>query len=111
MPKIKQTENEVKKAVKEYLEYKGYTVYRINNGGVFRGKNKKGSDSFSFAGTPGVADLYAVKPLLKPVWVEVKATGRKPSESQLEFGDNILKTGYSVWIWVDSLDALRKYFF
>ena len=59
--KMKQTENEVKKAIKEYLEYNKYTVYRINNAGGYRGDDTQVKPRFSFAGTPGVADLYAVK--------------------------------------------------
>lgn len=109
MPKIKQTENEVKKAVKEYLEYKGYSVYRINNGGVFRGTGKDGKNKFSFAGDAGVADLYAVKVAQKTLWVETKATGKVASKSQIMFAANINSTGHSRWFCVDSLDAIRKY--
>lgn len=110
MPKIKQSENDVKKAIKEYLELNGYEVYRINNGGGFRGVNKDGNERFSFAGTPGVADLYAVKEGDYPLWIETKATGKKPSESQVKFGEVINKSFGTYWICVDSFDAFIKCF-
>lgn len=100
--KIKQTENEVKSAIKQYLELHGYKVYRINNGGVYRGKNKDGATRFSFAGDAGVADLYAIG--MNTLWVEAKATGRKPSATQLEFGMRVNKTLGAAWLWADSLD-------
>lgn len=83
--KIKSTENEVKKAIKEYLEFNGWKVYRINNSGQYRGKNKDGKDRYSFAGDPGVPDLYCLKKGEYPLWIETKATGKKPSEPQIEF--------------------------
>ena len=109
MQKIKQTENEVKKAVREYLELQGYAVYRINNGGIFRGKGKDGKNKFSFAGDAGVADLYAIKPAAITLWVETKSTGKKATESQKKFGREAIRTGYALWICVDSLDALMEY--
>lgn len=104
MPKIKQSENDVKKAIKEYLELNGYEVYRMNNGGGFRGFNKAGKERFSFAGTPGVADLYAVRKGDYPLWIETKATGKKPSEDQIKFGEVINNSFGTLWMWADSLD-------
>lgn len=104
--KIKQTENQVKAVIKRYLEIKGYKVYRINNCGVYRGKNAKGGDRFSFAGDAGVADLYATKTNACPIWVECKATGKHPSESQEEFGKDVNDTIGTIWIWADSLNML-----
>ena len=104
MPKIKQSENEVKKAIREYLELRGYEVDRINNGGGFRGFNKDGKKRFSFAGTPGVADLYATKKGDYPLWIEVKKTGGKPSEYQCKWGSRINETFGTFWLWADSLD-------
>ena len=107
---MKQSENDVKKAIKQYLELNGYEVYRINNGGGFRGFNKDGKQRFSFAGTPGVADLYAVKKGDYPVWLEIKATGKKPSESQKKFGEVINKSFGTFWICVDSFDMFLRCF-
>lgn len=102
--KIKQTENEVKAAIRQYLEVMGYNVDRINNAGVYRGKGKDGSSRFSFAGSAGVADLYATKEGDYPIWVEVKATGKKPTASQIAWGQRINKTFGTIWIYADSLD-------
>ena len=104
MPKIKQSENEVKKAIRQHLELQGYKVYRINNAGMFRGYNKQGEQRFSFAGDTGVADLYAIKNGDYPLWIETKATGKTPSKDQEDFGKNINKTFGTLWLWADSFD-------
>ena len=75
MPIIKSSENEVKKAITDYLILEGWHVYRINNGGVQR-KNSKGREFYTFAGTPGVADLFCVKQNHGFMWIETKATGK-----------------------------------
>lgn len=101
---IKQTENEVKKAVKEYLEFNGWTVYRINNSGTYRGKNKDGKDRYSFAGDPGVFDLYCLKIWEYPMWIETKATGKKLSEDQERFMLLVNSAPYGRAFWCDSFD-------
>jgi len=103
-PNFKQTKNEIKKAIREYLELNGYEVYRINNGGSFRGFNKDGGKRFSFSGTPGVADMYAIKKGDYPLWIEAKATGKKPTEEQYKFCNRVNESFGSFWIWADSLD-------
>mgnify|MGYP001559583900 FL=1 len=108
MPKIKQRENDVKKAIKEYLEYNGWEVCRINNGGGFRGFNKDGKERYSFAGTPGVFDLYCVKPKYMDMWIETKATGKKPSEDQLKFMRLVNSVPGRYAFWCDSLDMFLK---
>lgn len=105
---VKQSENAVKSAIKQYLETMGYKVYRINNGGIYRGKNKSGKATFSFAGDKGVADLYAIKNEDYPIWIEVKATGKKSSASQKEFAERVNKTFGTYWIEADSLDVFIK---
>ena len=103
--KIKQTENEVKSAVRDWLELKRWTVCRINNGGVYRGKNKQGKDRYSFAGSKGVADLFCVRKDKKVhLWIETKKTGGKPTEDQHSFLDLVYNPPYSYGIWCDSLD-------
>ena len=102
--RIKQSENDVKKAIKEYLEFNGWTVFRINNAGQYRGKNKEGKDRYSFAGDPGVFDLYCSNPGIGRMWIETKATGKKPSLAQIEFKrrENLVPGGYA--FWCDSFD-------
>lgn len=106
MPKIKQiksTENEVKKAIKDYLEFEGYEVHRINNAGTKR-KDKNNREFYTFAGTPGVLDLYCVKPGHRDMWVETKATGKKPSKDQMEFMKFVNSVPDRVAFWCDSFD-------
>ena len=101
---MKQTENEVKKALKEWLEWQGWTVYRINNAGVFRGYNKKGEKRFSFDGDLGVADFFCAKEGFDSFWVETKATDKKPSESQEDFILMVNNSSNGIAFWADSLD-------
>lgn len=104
---MKQTENEVKAAIVKYLEIQGYTVYRINNGGVAR---KRGNRIFyTFHGKKGFADLVAFNPDLKfaTVFVETKSTGEKPTPEQREFMDLVNACEGCMAIWADSLDMLR----
>lgn len=109
---VKQTENEVKAAIVKYLEIKGYTVYRINNGGVAR---KRGNRIFyTFHGKKGFADIVAFNPnrqRINIVFVETKATGMKPTTEQVEFINlvNSCSNG-SLAVCVDSLDQIRNYF-
>ena len=106
MPKIKQSENEVKKAIREYLEYNGYIAHRINNGAVWNKKRK----CYIFHGTPGVADDYYTKDNEYDLWVEGKATGKKPNDDQCKFGERVNRSWGSVWIWADSLGMfIEKY--
>lgn len=104
MPKTKQSENNVKKAIKEYLELNGYEVFRINNGGGFRGVNKDGNPRFSFNGTPGVFDLYCVRHRHNDMWIETKATGKKPSDAQIKFMELVNSVPGRYAFWCDSFD-------
>src|SRR3990167_8630937 len=108
LAELKQSENEVKKAITEYLEWQGWTVYPIGNKGGFRGYNKDGKIRFSFAGKKGVADLYAVKRYYRPLWVEVKATGKKPSKAQWDFIWRVNSAYGGWWVWADSLDSFKS---
>ena len=104
MPKIKQSENDVKKAIKKYLELNGWRVYRINNSGQFRGFNKKGEVRFSFAGDDGVFDLFCLKAGEYSMWIETKATGKILSEDQEGFQMLVNSAPYGRAFWADSFD-------
>src|SRR5574343_338698 len=76
----KQSENEVKKAIKEWLEWHNYKVFRINNGGVYNAKRKQ----FIYHGKAGFSDMVAIKePII--LFIETKAPGKSCSEAQEEF--------------------------
>ena len=105
--KIKSTENEVKAAIKKYLEVCGYTMYRINNGGVaIGGRSGKAGDKarFVFHGTKGFPDLVAIKPQHNVIFVETKATGKIPSHEQTDFLAVALTCPGVIALWADSLD-------
>lgn len=107
MPKIKQSENDVKKAVKKHLEFSGWEVFRINNQGTKR-KDKKGKEFYTFHGTSGVFDLYCVQPRHNDMWIETKATGEKPSESQKKFMEFVNSVPGRCAFWCDSFDMFLK---
>lgn len=104
MLKVKQNENEVKRAIKEYLEFNGWKVRRINNAGIFRGYNKKGDKRFSFDGDSGVSDLHCTKSGINQMWIECKATGKKPTLAQENFIKDINSTLDGIAFWCDSFE-------
>lgn len=101
MPKIKQSESDVMKAIKKHLEFEGYEVYRINNGGTKR-EDAKGREFYTFNGTPGVFDLYCIRPRHSDMWIETKATGKKPSDAQNKFMALINSVPGRYAFWCDS---------
>ena len=107
MPKMNQSENDVKKAIKEYLELNGWTVFRINNAGTKR-VDKKGNEFYTFSGTPGVFDLYCLKRGEYPMWIETKATGKILSEDQEGFHLLVNSSPYGRALWADSFDMFLK---
>ena len=107
-PKIKIPEKENMKAIRELLEWKGWTVIRLNTGQfvVGEGKNKR----YIKTGTLGLPDLLALKPGYVPLFVEVKGTGGKLSENQKRMIDLINKTtARATVVW--SADELVDYLF
>ena len=107
--KIKQSESDVMKAVRKLLGFEGYEVYRINNGGTKR-EDKHGNEFYTFNGTPGVFDLYCVKPGSIDMWIETKATGKKPSEDQLKFMRLVNSVPGRYAFWADSFDMFLAQF-
>lgn len=98
-----QSENDVKRDVVNYLELSGYQCFRINNGAVY---NKK-RDCWIFQGKPGVSDLLAVnKRLGRILFIELKATKKKPSQNQIDFLNLVDGIRSVRGICVDSLDSL-----
>lgn len=102
-PKIKQSESDVMKAVRKHLKFEGYEVHRINNGGTKREDNC-GKEFYTFNGTPGIFDLYCVKPGIMDMWIETKATGKKPSEAQIKFMKLVNSVPGRFAFWCDSFD-------
>ncbi|GIK15016.1 MAG: hypothetical protein BroJett002_37230 [Candidatus Brocadia sinica] len=96
-------ENGVKKAIKEWLEWHGYKVFRINNGGVYSAKREK----YIFHGKAGFSDMVAIKePYI--LFIETKATGKKCSEEQEEFLRSVNNCGTPAGFMADSFEAFEK---
>jgi len=99
---IKQTENQVKKQITDYLTIKGWSVYRINNTGIYDSKRK----AYFFHGKKGVSDIIAIRPNYPVIFCETKATGKKPDKNQTNFINLINKTSCDIAIVADSLESL-----
>lgn len=105
MKKLIQSENEVKRDVINYLKLKGYLVYRINNGAVYRKKQ----DCYTFSGMPGVPDLIAInKEMNKMLFIELKGTKGVASEAQKKFIDMVNRVTSAKGMIVNSLEDLLK---
>lgn len=106
MVKVKkvETESTVQKQIKEYLEVLGYSVYRINNTGIFN----KERNAYIFHGTAGVPDLIALKRGQKILFIECKGTGKKPTEDQVEFMDMVNNSTGMMAVCADSLEKIIK---
>jgi len=107
---LKQTENEVLKAVEEYLEWKGWHCFRIYNGGVpARAINnqiiyKKKDPKYA-----GVTDLIAIKKEYPVLFIEVKATGKKPQPKQIYFISLVNNSICDMAVCIDSVEALQVF--
>ncbi len=91
------------RAIRKLLEYDGFEVHRINNGGTKR-EDKHGNEFYTFNGTPGVFDLYCVKPGSIDMWIETKATGKKLSDAQKRFRKLVNSVPGRYAFWADSFD-------
>lgn len=93
-------ENSVKRAVIQFLLYKGYFVLRINSGAAAgEYEDKKGNIKKRFLrfvqwfaggatfkeGQAGVADLLAFQKGYPPLAIETKRPGNTPTEAQKRF--------------------------
>ena len=85
------SENKITKQIIEGLEYKGYRVFKIFNGGVFGGvRNGKAVFRQKDPKYKGVSDLIAInKKDNKLLFIEVKGKGGSPSDEQLQFIDMV----------------------
>jgi len=92
----------------QYLESKGYIVYRINNGGTSRIRG--GKTFFTFHGRKGFADIVAFRPEYQTLFIETKRTGGKLTPEQTEFIDLANSCPGNLAICVDSLEKLINYF-
>lgn len=89
--KIKLTENDIKRQVKDYLSIKGYFHFHILQGlGAFK----------------GIPDRIAIKDG-RVIFLEMKAPGKTQSEHQKKFQNRIEKAGGEYHV-ISSLEEIMK---
>ncbi|MFH2073986.1 MAG: VRR-NUC domain-containing protein [Pseudomonadota bacterium] len=86
-------EGDILKQVRDYLRWKGWLVYRIQQGlGCHR----------------GMSDLICVR-AGRVIFLEIKAPLGKLSDHQRKFQGEIEEAGCD-YLWVSSLDQIRGFF-
>lgn len=108
------TENDIKNSIIQYLRLNQWLVFRINSGAATV-KDEKGKRRwFWFARwfvagkeekRAGISDIIGLHPRHRPIAVETKLPGNKPTEAQQEFLDEWTEHG-GVAIVAYSLDDL-----
>jgi hypothetical protein len=81
----KQSEQQLQKAIKDYLILNGWMVKKINTAGIYNQKTGKYIPSTS----RGMTDLICLKDGIV-TFCEIKLPGRKLSEAQLAFGNEVM---------------------
>lgn len=83
------TETEIQKEIKDYLEDKGYLVYRMNSG--------RGRYNIRMA-PPGTPDLLVILNNGQSIWIEVKQPGLKCTDIQKEMHQKLIDKGQKVMV-------------
>jgi hypothetical protein len=78
--KLKASEQDIQRAILEYLALRGYFCWRNNTGG-FRDKR----DHFYIFGKVGSGDILGLTKEGRFFSIEVKAPGKKPTDHQRDF--------------------------
>jgi hypothetical protein len=118
---VKISEANVSKAIRDLLAAKKIMVFRMNAGnqyGVYKKKSGELSAWVKRGHEPGTADLLAmvhlhfiacppssIRPIPIPLWIEVKAPGKKQSADQIEFQREVEAYGMN-YLLVDNIDTL-----
>ena len=98
--RIKQSEADVKKACCDYLDVLGIAWFRRNVGAA----RMTGGYWVKFAAT-GQSDLWAIWQHGTHMEIELKATGKKPTEDQKKWLAACRERG-AIAFWADSLDMM-----
>lgn len=97
--KIKpQREQEIQKAILDYLRHIHAVPVKINNGGVF----SQSRQTYIPSRQKGISDILACYKGYF-IAIEVKRKGAKPTPEQLGFLDEVRRAG-GFAIWTDNLD-------
>lgn len=108
MKLFKSSENDIQRAILDYLTVSGVYVWRQNTG-AFAGEHK-GKKWFVRFGAPGMSDILGILPPEgRLLAIEVKRPGERPTQKQAAFIEQINSLG-GVAFWVDSLDAVVDWY-
>lgn len=108
MKRISRPEEILHRAVVAHLQARGnheVVFFHCPNGG---GRSRAEAGVLKAMGVrPGVCDLLFIMPRARLFGLELKAAGKKPTDTQRAFGLDIERCGFS-WDWADNLgDALE----
>jgi hypothetical protein len=90
----------------QWLQLKGYHVWRQNQGGMkasYKGKSR----FIKFCSMPGVSDIIGFSPNATFVAVEVKRPGKETRSDQEDFLNRVREAG-GIALCVHSLDELIR---
>ena len=85
------SEQQIQKAISDYLKLKKFIVFKHRNVGIF--KKDTGSYIPLSAGEKGISDIVGCSPRGRFVAIEVKKPGGRPSPDQLDFIARIKASG------------------
>ena len=99
-----QSEREIKKAIRDYLELKKCVVVPVRNVGI---RKPDGSYTPLPAGDRGMSDMIVCLPDGRFAAIEVKKRGNKPSPGQLQFLESVTRNN-GIAILAYSIDDVMK---
>jgi hypothetical protein len=103
---MRESEADIKRAIRDYLELKGYVVVPVRNVGI---RKPDGAFIPLPKGDRGISDIIACSPAGRFIAIEVKKKGNKPTAEQLEFLDSVhRKLGLGLVVY--SIDEVMKLF-
>ena len=97
-----QTEKGIQQAIIEWLQYKGYFVWRHNSGMV-----RTAHDTMVRMGVAGMPDVFALKDGFL-IGVEVKRPGRKPTDIQERMLNELREHGAGTVV-ATSVEDMERY--
>jgi Holliday junction resolvase len=101
--KLKESEKDIQKAIIDILRIRGAVVVKFNNVGIY----DKNRDTYIKVGKKGVSDILACY-LGKFIAIEVKSTGKVPTNAQTDFIMEVKNAGGKA-TWVDSLEGFMEW--
>lgn len=104
---MRYTEKQVEKAIRDYLETKGYLVVKTDAGHAARYTKKLTGSALRGDFPPGFPDLIVLDPR-GPAWfIEVKRPGGRIRRGQLYMHDYLMDMGFNVLVAHSVEDVVR----